>query len=445
MSCVSNLWPSYNRQGFCICIYVYTCRRNAVNDTPLRSRAVLSLQSDRNEQDDDSSGLSRPPSTSVFSSLPVHVQVPWFSKKTAEPGGKDPVAVKKLEELQRQLEVEESRSRMLQEKVDRHEMEMLEGTHSLESLEKQLKELRSDMQKKVALREAVQASNQTLQKQVAELQSEQKKIHQASSCYEVSGQEVKLDMTKMVGTGAWGYVVEGNFRGQKVAVKCLHNLIQQPHFLQIVRREIDIMAQVRHPHLLLFIAVVLDSATGPLIVTELLDTSLRRAYEQNQLQQSNTMSIFCEVAAALNYLHLQGSGIIHRDVSSANVLLERKSELFWKAKLSDFGSANLIRHSSTVGPGAMVYAAPEVRTVSDESQTPKVDVYSFGVLMTEVLLRQFPSIEEFKAMLDKIKAVSHTVYPLIHNCTRTAPAERPTMALLLEQLNKLTLRAPDQV
>ena len=351
--------------------------------------------------------------------------------------------MKKVEELQRQLEVAENRSRMLQEKVDRYEKETAQRTHALESLEKQLKELQIDLQKKAALCEVVEASNQTLQQQVAELQSEQEKLHQMSSCCVVKGQEVELDMTKMVGTGAWGYVVEGRFRGQKVAVKCLHNLIQQPHFLQIVRREIDIMAQVRHPHLLLFIAVVLDSATGPLIITELLDTSLRRAYEQNQLQRSNTMSIFCEVAAALSYLHMQDSGIIHRDVSSANVLLERKSAQFWKAKLSDFGSANLIRHSSTVGPGAIVYAAPEVRTASNEPQTPKVDVYSFGVLMTEVLLSQFPSIEGFKAMLDKVKVAWHTMYPLIHSCTRESPAERPAMALLLEQLNQITLRDPD--
>ena len=115
------------------------------------------------------------------------------------------------------------------------------------------------------------------------------------------------------------------------------------------------------------------------------------------------MIIFCEVASVLNYLHLQDSGIIHRDVSSANVLLEQKSDQLWKAKLSDFGLANLIHQSATVGPGAMVYAAPKVRTANGELRTPKLDVYSFGVLVTEVLLCKFPSIEEFQAMFEALK------------------------------------------
>ena len=370
--------------------------------------------------------------------FPIHLRVPWYSKKAEQ----DLVQVKQVEELQQKLEIEKTRSQLFQEKINTYEREIAERTLSLKSLENQLAELQRNLWDKVAFCETVEESNQTLRQQVAELQSEQKEMHQVVSYWEVSGQEVELDKTKILGTGAWGYVVEGRFRGQRVAVKCLHSLIRQPQFFQMIRREINIMAQLRHPHLLLFIAVVLDSTTGPLIVTELLDTSLRRAYEQNLLQPSSTLSIFREVAAALNYLHLQGSGIIHRDVSSANVLLEWKSDQEWKAKLSDFGSANLIRQSSTVGPGAMVYAAPEVRTVNDILQTPKLDVFSFGVLMTEVLLCQFPSIEEFQTMLGKLKTTWPTVYPVSYSCTRERPAERPTMAQLLEQLNELTLINP---
>ena len=81
-------------------------------------------------------------------------------------------------------------------------------------------------------------------------------------------------MQKFLGTGAWGYVVEGTFRGQRVAVKCLHDMIQSPNFVELMRKEIAIMAQVRHPNLVLLIAAVMDTKNSPLIITELLETSL---------------------------------------------------------------------------------------------------------------------------------------------------------------------------
>jgi len=103
------------------------------------------------------------------------------------------------------------------------------------------------------------------------------------------------------------------------------------------------MAQVRHPNLVLFIAAVLNDRTGPMIITEILDTNLRTAYEENRLG-SNKVRIFQEIASALNYLHLHREPIIHRDVSTPNVLLQTVANNVWKAKLSDFGSANLVRY-----------------------------------------------------------------------------------------------------
>ena len=122
------------------------------------------------------------------------------------------------------------------------------------------------------------------------------------------------------------------------------------------------MAKVRHPNLLLFMAAVLDSPSNtPIIITELMDTNLRQAYHNAQLTNNDVkLSILRDVSAALNYLHLQSSPIIHRDVSSANVLLLALPNKKWRGKLSDFGSANLVQHASTLGPGAAMYTAPEV-------------------------------------------------------------------------------------
>ena len=101
------------------------------------------------------------------------------------------------------------------------------------------------------------------------------------------------------------------------------------------------MAQVHHPNLVLFIAALLDDVSSPKIITEILDTSLRSAYEEDQLG-SNKPRIFHDVAATMNYLHSQREPIIHRDLSTPNVLLEAMAWDVWKAKVSDFGSANLV-------------------------------------------------------------------------------------------------------
>ena len=110
------------------------------------------------------------------------------------------------------------------------------------------------------------------------------------------------------------------------------------------------------------------------------------------------LSILRDVASALNYLHCHHDEIIHRDGSSSNVLLEVKGHNQWRAKLSDFGSANLSQLSETIGPGAMLYTAPEVPKV----QTTKMDVYSYGILLCELLTNQFPLSEGFSLMLETL-------------------------------------------
>ena len=122
-----------------------------------------------------------------------------------------------------------------------------------------------------------------LNEQVEKLQSQKAQPTHLSEFWEVPRRQVQLNMQKMLGTGAWGFVVEGTFQGQRVAVKCLHDMIRSPRFVEVMRKEIGIMAQVRHPNLVLLIAAVMDAENDPLIVTELLDISLRKAYEKKRL------------------------------------------------------------------------------------------------------------------------------------------------------------------
>ena len=198
------------------------------------------------------------------------------------------------------------------------------------------------------------------------------------------------------------------------------------------------MAQVRHPNLVLLIAAVIDTKKDPLIVTELLDISLRKAYEENCLQGSSKLNIFRDIAAALNYLHLHQSGeIIHRDVSSANVLLETKPNNQWKAKLSDFGSAKLAIEAKTKGPGAPVYSAPEILKEMGIRQTTKVDVYSYGILLCEVTVEQFPDEESIPSMMQVVQGKWPFMYRLISSCVQDHPDKRPTMSYILSEFNEL--------
>ena len=270
--------------------------------------------------------------------------------------------------------------------------------------------------------------NMRLKGQVAQQQQQQNSVVDINY-WEVSHVHVKSSQV-ILGEGGWGKVQVGLLQGQKVAVKMLHAEIVSPHYNQLVRREISMMAKLRHPNLLLFIAAVLDHPSGsPIIITELLDTSLRKAYKDDMLPNRQIkLCLLRDVAAALNYLHCHKDQIIHRDVSSANVLLEAKGLNKWKAKLSDFGSANLARLSMTTGPGAQVYAAPEVPKI----QTPKMDVYSYGILLCEVLTNQFPFPQSFPAMVQLVASSWSLMHQVITSCTKPSPVDRPDMEHVLQ-------------
>ena len=173
---------------------------------------------------------------------------------------------------------------------------------------------------------------------------------------------------KCLGKGGWGSVIEGKYCGCAVAVKQIHELILSDHNRRLFEREMSIAARCRHPCLLQFIGATNDEGS-PLFVTELMESSLRALLEQRPLSSLEVSVISLDVARALNYLHLKKpSPIIHRDISSANVLLWRQADQ-WRGKVSDYGTANVLQQTMTVSPGAMIYSAPEAHT---RYQTVKV-------------------------------------------------------------------------
>ena len=204
---------------------------------------------------------------------------------------------------------------------------------------------------------------------------------QQSPDWVISRDQIHLT-DKCLGRGGWGSVVEGKYCGCAVAVKQMYELILSDHNRRLFEREMNIASRCRHPCLLQFIGATNDEGS-PLFVTEVMESSLRGLLEQRSLSKTEVSVISLDVARALNYLHQkEPSPIIHRDISSANVLLWRQADQ-WRAKVSDYGTANFMQQTMTVSPGTMIYSAPEALT---KHQTVKVClIYIFTFIFFDLL------------------------------------------------------------
>ena len=242
--------------------------------------------------------------------------------------------------------------------------------------------------------------------------------------------EIELTAQEL-GRGGWAVVRVAKFRGLRVAAKCLHTLIISDYNRHLFTREMNIAATVRHPNLIQFMGATVEGE--PIILTELMTTSLRAVLERRPFNPPQITSISLDVARALNYLHLmRPDPIIHRDISSANVLLDPAPNNTWRAKVSDYGSANFLQRVATVGPGNPTYAAPEANDPS--RQSPKMDVYSYGVLLLETCSRRFPDSTDRDALFQRVQ--QPTMVGLIRQCLEHDPNRRPTMSAVIEQLDE---------
>ena len=275
------------------------------------------------------------------------------------------------EDSQRQLtefqQREENSQRQLTESQQREE----NSQRQLRQLQRQLREIGQQLTNYRGQVSELQLSLSTAQQRINQLRN------QGTRDWVIPRNEIQIT-EKCLGRGAWGSVNEGTYCGCTVAVKEIHELILSPHNIRLFEREMNIASKCRHPHLLQFIGATVDEGS-PLFVTELMEKSLRTLLEQRQLSETEIRTISLDVARALNYLHQKKpEPIIHRDVSSANVLLWRQGDQ-WRAKVSDYGTANFIQQTMTEAPGAMIYSSPEART---SNQTVKVSLSEHSRLFT---------------------------------------------------------------
>ena len=271
--------------------------------------------------------------------------------------------------IQRELENCQEQLRGRDEQLERQNSHLREMEQQLTNFERRIREKeeqRANLERRLMLKD--QELNEL---ETTLLAAQQAAISQQSrqETYDWVILRDEIHMTdKLLGRGGWGSVNEGTYCGCTVAVKQIHDLILSPHNRRLFEREMNIASRCRHPCLLQFIGATNDEGS-PLFVTELMETSLRALLEQRELSEGEVRVVSLDVACALNYLHQKKPlPIIHRDISSANVLLWRQGNQ-WRGKVSDYGTANFMQQTMTVAPGAMIYSAPEALT---SNQTVKV-------------------------------------------------------------------------
>ncbi|KAG8482725.1 hypothetical protein CXB51_024269 [Gossypium anomalum] len=204
-----------------------------------------------------------------------------------------------------------------------------------------------------------------------------------------------FDIKYCIGTGGYGSVYRAVLRsGKVVALKKLHRLeAEQPAYDTSFRNEIKFLTEIRHKNIVKLHGFCLHNRCMFLIYEYMEKGSLFYALsideEAVELDWTKRVNIVKGVAHALSYMHHDCNlPIVHRDISSNNVLLN----LEWEAFLADFGTARLLDSDSsnrTVIVGTYGYIAPEL--AYSLVVTEKCDIYSFGVLALEILMGKHPS------------------------------------------------------
>ncbi|MED6111401.1 hypothetical protein PIB30_051977 [Stylosanthes scabra] len=249
-----------------------------------------------------------------------------------------------------------------------------------------------------------------------------------------------FDIRYCIGTGAYGSVYRAQLpSGKIVALKKLHQVeSQNPSFDKSFRNEVKMLSQIVHRNIVKLHGFCLHNRCMFLVNEYMERGSLFYALsiddEAKELSWSKRVNIIIGTANALAYMHHDCSPpIVHRDVTSSNILLN--SELH--AVVSDFGTARILDPDSsnrTLQVGTYGYLAPELAYTM--RVTEKGDVYSFGVVALETLMGRHPK-ELILSLLDSCNNKNIMVKDLLDSRIRIPLCQRDTEAIV--QVVKLAL------
>ena len=281
-------------------------------------------------------------------------------------------------------------------------------------------------------------------------------------------QDVRIDnitISNQIGTGASGRILEAKWEGIVVAVKEIHSIfineVSDMEFQSFKRRflrECEQTSRLRHPNIVRFFGIYHPpGARMPSLVMERLHCSLAKLLENNPVVPIGTkIWIIKDVALGLRYLHTRNPPIIHRDLSSNNVLLSKGME----GKIGDLGTARLVepRRQSrmTKAPGTVDFMPPEaLADVTNVRYDKELDVFSFGCVMLHTLSHKWPTpseaviinpdtglatggrteVERRSQYFERIdRSMSDVLIPLIKSCLNNLPKNRPSIVRLCDQL-----------
>lgn len=264
---------------------------------------------------------------------------------------------------------------------------------------------------------------------------------------EISPDEVEL--FENVGWGATGVIKKARYRDMDCAAKLLFPGTDLERFKQ----ELAVWCTLEHPCVTQVYGACPDPAQLMIIMEyvphgNLADYLRTAAVERRSLESLYPLvyRVALDVAHALTYLH-NSTNFIFRDLKPANILLnstDPHSEVV--AKVCDFGDCRMIAKAMTPRVGTISYMAPEV--FASDNYTRKVDVYSYGVILWEMITRQEPyeEIGFVHEIAERVRDgyrpempeyVPAAIESLVQDCWHTDPAERPTFIDIIGRLKEI--------
>ena len=262
-----------------------------------------------------------------------------------------------------------------------------------------------------------------------------------------------LSYTALIGEGAASEVWSGVYQSHTdVAIRRFRPEIYATAEQAVqFRRELEVLRKLRHPNVVLFMGACTQSDYPLSIVTELLDGSLYAMLHASQqpLVWAQCLQIALDAAKGLVYLHsAKPAPVVHGDLKSINILLDSHR----RAKLTDFLVAQSKQRDEERG---WQWTAPEV--LSGQPPSAASDVYSFGIVLAELVTRQVPYAELGRSAEEVERAIVGRGYrpplpancpadvtALITACWQQKPASRPTAAQVVEKVNALLTQAKQQ-
>jgi serine/threonine protein kinase len=262
-----------------------------------------------------------------------------------------------------------------------------------------------------------------------------------------------VQLEKMVSQGSFGSLYKGTWRGTPVAVKQLRlELADDPVATKDFKTEISLLSLLRHPNIILYMGAfegtpkelkkTLGDKDLPLIVFEWLEGGnlYNAIHGPKSPSLTKIIQYAWDLACGMNFLHTHDPKIIHRDLKPQNLLLDSSGNL----KIGDFGLSRFKSESESMTghTGSYRWMAPEV--VRNEKYDEKVDVYSFGIILWEMIASDVPfsNLTDMQAAMNTSNGMRPALPPsctpnmkdLIRACWAPEPSERPSFQEVLDKL-----------